>query len=385
MADIPGTPSPPPASSPAASPAPGAGGSSPAGGSSSPGSSGLGQVSQGSSGLATPPAPSGSGISGGTPAAAQSPSFRDSLRNYGVDLGNRFQDDNSALQHLAQAYQQSQQQNELARYGQEYVRHASEFQAWQRARQEEQARLQQNQNNWWKAPEYDPTWASRLMRDPTTGEIRALPGQPPDLVQKYTAWAEHQRTFMDRFAQDPIQAIRPGIEQVVQQMAGQIVEQQLTAYRQQSEAQSFVQEHSEWLHARDAQGRLIPDARTGMPALSPLGQRFLGYVQQAEQIGLRDVRAQREHALGLVQRDYLLAQAQGGQRPAPGTPAPAADPAAAARNNFLQQNAGNPPTPAAPAGNVNGAVPPASGSRGLAEMLMRDLQAQGFAPGQLIT
>lgn len=310
------------------------------------------------------------------------------MRNYGVDLTGRFQDDQSALQHLAMAYQQNQQNSELARYGQEYLRNASEFQAWQRARQEEQTRLQQNQNNWWKAPEWDASWANQIMRD-SQGNLVPAPGAPVDVVQKFTAFANHQRQFMERFSQDPIQAIRPGIEQVAQQVAQQIVEERMTAFREQNAAQSFVQEHSGWLHARDQQGNVIADPRTGRPALSDLGQRFLGYVNQAQQIGLRDVASQQAHALGLVQRDYALAQMQAGRGVA-GNPNPATppDPAAAARQNFLQQNSGNPPTPAVPApqGNVNGnPPPPSSGPRGLAEMLMRDLAAQGFQPGQMIS
>ena len=310
---------------------------------------------------------------------------REALAAYGVDLRQQFQDDHAALQHLALAYRQAQQGSELARYGQEYLQHADEFQRYlaQRQAAAEQQRAQQQQ--WWKAPEYDPRWLSQITRDPTTGELKALPGQDPSVVSKYLAWTEHQRGFLERFAQDPMKAIGPGIEQVVRQMAGELIQQQLGGYTEQQRAAAFVTENSGWLHARDASGQLVRD-QGGQPTLSDWGQRFLGYVQEAQKYGLRDVNSQQKYALGLVQRAFLLAREQG----AAGQPASQAQAAAAGavaapdvnrqqKDNFLAKAAGRAP-------NASGSLPAQRGgaassqnpSLTLAERLVRDLQANGY-------
>lgn len=327
----------------------------------------------------------------GQGAPQQPMSVRDALRGYGLDLTSQFQDDHQALQHLAGLYRQTREQADLARYGQQYLRHASDFQQWQQQRQQAAAQQQQAEQSWWKAPEYDPSWSQKLYKDPASGELKAVPGADPDLPRKYMAWIDHQRQFMDRFAQDPIAAIRPGVEQLALQVAQQVVQQQLGGYQERQVADGFVQQNSPWLHERDPQGNLVPGPN-GKPALSPLGQRFAAYVGEAEQMGLRGVEQQRRYAMGLVQRDYLSAlYSQQGQQQA-AQPAPQqqaqADPAEQARQRFLQaqQQQRQSGQQAPPGANTNGAAPAGPGQRGLQELLMREMAANGYQPGQrLIT
>lgn len=316
------------------------------------------------------------------PAAAATPGIREMLRNFGVDIN--VPDDQAAMRELANMYRQQGDLRQLAGYGQQYLQHADQFQAYQRqqedARRAEEAKRQQS---WFQAPPYDPSWASKLTRDPNTGQIGVIPGNDPSLAQKYLAWTEHQRGFMDKLAQDPIGTIRPGIEQVAREVASQMIQQQLGGYQEQNAAEQFVRQHSEWLHERDASGGLVIDQRTGRPALSQMGQRFGSYVQEAANLGLRDVAAQQKYAMSGVQRDYAIARLSQGMQ----QQTPPADPAQAARDGFLRQAAGERAAPAAPPGaGVNGQQPPPQpGNRGLMDQMLADMRAAGFQPGQQLT
>ncbi len=318
------------------------------------------------------------GGSGGQ-AQPQSAGIRDTLRGLGVDTTN-FQSDESALQYLANLHRQQGDLSQLAQYGRVYVQHADRFQAFLRQQQEEERKKQQEQQGWWKAPEYDPNWLQKLTRDPTTGALRAVDGADPNLVQKYMSWVEHQRGFLDRFAQNPIEAIRPGIEQVVQQVAQQIVQQHLSGYQENVSASQLIEHHSPWIHQRDSQGQLVMDRQTGRPQLTELGQRYAGYVRQAEQMGLSNTQAQHDYALGLVQRDFLMQQHQAAQ-----TQQAQQTANQQAQQQFLEQ--GNRPNQGANVQGTSGGAgnaPRSGGSRSLKESMLKNLQAAGFQPGSQI-
>ncbi len=345
--------------------------------------------------------PGGGGVSGVAGAGSAAPpvqqaaqaqaqaamSVRDALKGYGLDLGGSFQDDHQVLAHMAQMYRLAQQNHQMAQYGQQYVQHADKFQAYLKSQQDAaQAQQAAQQKSWWNPPEFDQSWTQKIVRDPQTGELRTIPGADPSLVQKYMGWVEHQRNFLDKLSQDPIAAIKPGLEQMIDQRAQQLMDQRFGNFQEQNQAKQFVQQNSQWLHQRDQQsGQVVIDPRTQMPALSPAGQRFLGYVQQAEQMGL-NTQAQQQYAMGFLQRDVLYAQQQAyAQQQSAQQPAQL-DPAQAAKNAFLQNAAqGGAVRPASP-GNVNGASPPiGGGSRGLQDLLMADMLAAGFQPGQQIS
>ena len=364
--------SPAPAAAPAPSPAPAPSSPSPA-----PSPSPASAVSSASAGAGAAPTPA-------TPAAAEYQGVRDALAGYGVDLRTQFQDDHAALQHLALAYRQSQQGNQLAQYGQRYMQHAGEFEQFLAQRQQAAAAQQAQQQNWFKAPEYDQRWQHQITRDPASGELRAVPGAPPDVVAKYTAWQQHQVDFQQKMASDPIGTLKPGLEQVARQMAEQAIQQHLGNFQEQTAAQSFVSEHSSWLHARDGQGNVLRDPYSGREQLSPMGQHFLGYVKEAEQVGLRNVADVQRYALRALKADVAMAQLQqfqaGAAAPAaPGTPA--LPPGQAQKDAFLaaaaaghRPNAGGSVAPVMP----NGASVSQNASINARDRLTRAFQAQGY-------
>lgn len=370
----------------------GAGGAAPAAAAPAAPASASGGVADGGSsggvaaGQQTPPyspPPAANAGEGQGQGQAASLSVRDALANYGLDLRGQFQDDHAALQYMALQMRQAQQAQQLAQYGQLYVQHADQFQRFLTQQQEEQRR-QQQQPGWWNAPQYDPTWSQKIMRDPTTGELRAVPGAPPDTVQKYLQWVEHQKTFLDRFSQDPIGAIRPGIEEVVQQVAQRMLQQQMYVQQDQQVANEFLRQNADWLYAKDQSGQVLANPQTGQPMLSEYGRRFAYYVNEAEQMGLSDSSRQQQYAMRSLQRDYLMQiyQQQGQQQQQVQAPSPQQQ----ANQQFLQQAAARNGVggPVPPAGNVQGSVPVQPSQRGLEEMLARNLAAAGFGPGQTL-
>jgi hypothetical protein len=304
------------------------------------------------------------------------------LAQYGYDVRGQFQNDHSALQHLVQVVRQAQEQQQYLPYAQQYMQHAAQFQQYLAQQQAAQAAQQSQQQQWFNAPEYDPSWSQKIYRD-QQGNLQVVPGNDPMLIHKYLAWQEHQQKFLNNFSKDPIGSIKPGIEQIVQQVAGQMVQQQLARVQEQAQAQTFIERNSEWLHQRDAAGNLAIDPRTGRPALSSLGRQFAQYVFEAESFGLRDTNSQQRYAMGLLQRDFLMSQAAGGQQQQ-AAQVPAQLPGQAVKDAFLQRAAGQvPQTAAAPPGNTNGNYQAPAGItvRGLQEMMAKEFAAAGIAPG----
>lgn len=291
------------------------------------------------------------------------------------------------MEFLARAYQQAQQGNQLAQYGQQYLQmqpYLPQFQAWLQQQQAMQRQQQAAQpQSWWKAPEFDPNWRQKITRDPVTGELKAIPGADPSIVQKYLAAVEHQQGFLDKFAFNPVEAIKPGVEQIARQIAQEMIQQHLGGFQEQTFARGWVEANSSWLHQRDQNNNLVRDV-SGRPQLSPYGQRFAQYVQQAEQGGMRDVTRQRDYALGMIQRDYLAAQYQGQAQQQT-----AQQQGDAAKQQFLQQaaqpqhvpNRGGQTTQGVPNnGSANGV--PMRTTRDLASAMMQAMGQNGYQPGQ---
>lgn len=365
------------------------------------GSAGLGSLS-GATG--TPPGDAGasslatSGSDEAAASAAAMTSLRDAARGAGFQGLERFTDDHSFLQHLllqaqqAQQYQhQLQQAQQLAGYGRKYLQHAQPFEQYLEQQKRAQ-QAQQTKDPWFKAPEYDPAWRARLTRDPQTGEIRAVPGAPPDLVGKYLSAVEHRENFLDKFAFDPIGAIKPGVEEVVRQIAQEIVEQQLGSYQSTQTSRQILQQNAEWLYERDQHSGRPVYNQNGQPQLSQAGQVYYGHLQRAAQMGFQNDQQAHEYAYSMLQRDLALAQLkqlQGKQGQAPQqaqapqqsqsqqqTPQQQGEDA---KNGFLQRAAGNAAggkrRPGHGAGNAAGA--PSGEGRSLVDSMRSAFKAAG--------
>lgn len=247
-------------------------------------------------------------------------SVRDYLKenNFG-DVAQQFQDDRAAVHHLVTGYRQAeqarQQAEQFAVYGQQVVPHWSAFQDYLRQRQqaEQQQQKQQaatSQEPWWKpywqAPDYDPSWEKLIRRD-EQGNLTAAPGAPPDVVAKYANYAQYRQQQADRLMANPFAYIEEPVKTLARQMAEQVVQEKMSSYQEQTYAKEFTDKNSDWLYT------VAPDGRK---VLSQYGESFKTYAQQAQDMGVVDVRKQQEYATAMLQRDYYYGQANGQQQQA---------------------------------------------------------------------
>lgn len=342
---------------------------------------------------ATSPGTSGSGEGGAAGNAAASGgtdwvSIREAAQRAGYADAAKFQDDGTFLTQLILQAQQARQAQELAQYGRQYLQHADQFQAYLRSQQEAAQRQQQQQQQpWWKAPEYDPTWRYKLTRDPQTGEIRPAPGADPEVVRKYMQAIEHRDQFLDKFAFNPIEAIKPGIEEVARAVAQQIVQEQLGGFRGQLQAQQIVQQASPWLYERDQQGNYVY-GQDGRPQLSAAGRLYRTYAQQGYELGIRNDAQLHAYAEGLVQRDLALLklqqlQAQQGGQQQQQQAAAAGDAAKAA---FVERAAGSGGArhiPSSGGSETNGGGTQNGKGQPLAERMRAAFRAKGITDDQV--
>lgn len=260
------------------------------------------------------------GAATATPAPASPPGspIRDAIGRFSPQLASRFQDDNSALQHLLQAHEQAQRSQQYEPYVQQYIQNAGAFQQWQAEKQKQLAAQQADQKKWFTAPEFNPAWRDQVEQDPQTGEYRVKNGFSPDTLPKYRAALEHQRDFLSKFAFDPIESIKPGLEQIVSEMAQKVIQENLGQFQNRTTATDLVRQNSQIIHQRDANGNVVTDPNTGRPTLNPYGQRIAEYVAWLEKTGVTDIQAQWQLAQGLAQRDYFVQQSQQQQSAATG-------------------------------------------------------------------
>lgn len=250
---------------------------------------------------------------GNSPAnAAQAQQQMRTARQVAQSMGydpSAYTSDTEMLRDLVNRAQQANQLQQMAQYGQQYVQHASEFNSWMRQRQEEAAakEAQAAKETWWKAPEFDPEWRSKIVRD-SNGNLTVMPGASPDIISKYANAVEHRDKFLEKFAFDPIGAIQPGIEEIAGKLIQQAIEQRFSVVEDQNFAKDYISKNSSWLHKRDASGNTIMDRNTGKPALSPYGRAFVHYVSQAANYGITNENQRASYATSMVQRDFMRHQ-----------------------------------------------------------------------------
>ena len=374
--------------------------SAPAADSSSP-PSGAAVSSQGTSSTApssSAPAADGAAAATSPAAAAQvQASWRDQLREHGVDLTS-VADEKQALAALAQAYRDAQQLRPIAPYASAYQQHATQSAEYMKSQQARQAPQQaQQQGPWyeqfgWKPPEWNPAWGSLLTTD-AEGRVVAKPGAPPDLVPKYYAHEQWRREQLEKFASNPYEFFQQPIEHLATQIAQREVQRHLSSFQDQSGAREFVAQNSPWLYEKDTAGQIKMEQAfnpatgryTQQPMLSPWGARFKECVQGEAERQARhnysDIEEQKARALQQVQLEYALYQLGQNQQAGAATPgAPAGNGAAPrtprqqANEQFLQ---GNNAPGKRPGGNAANAQTPINGMN-LEQILQQRFKAAGI-------
>jgi len=271
---------------------------------------------------AQPPLPASSppaattGQLGGEQAGSQGEwtGIRDALRSQGINLPDGL-DDQAIVRQLGQSYQQAQQyQNQVrqleqyAQYGQAIMPHWDKFQGWlQEQNSAAQAKQQKDAqapwySKWHNPPEYNQAWDRLIERDPVTGQLRVVPGADPTILPKYTQYQAYQRQTAEKLLANPYQFFEEPIRHIAQEVAEKIAKQNLTSYQDNLFSDNFVQQNASWLVQKDQSGRAV--------SLTPEGQAFRGFVLEAEQMGVKDVRAQQHYATRMLERELALQNLQ---------------------------------------------------------------------------
>jgi hypothetical protein len=284
------------------------------------------------------------------------------LRQYGYDASS-YQSDQAAMAAVALQLRQAEQ------YRAQIQPQWSQFQAWQQqqaAAQQQAAQAQQK--SWFEAPEYDPRWTDAIGYD-AAGNPYLKSGYAPDTFEKIKRWNEHLGNFHRNLARDPIGTLRPGLEEVVQEVASRMIQQQMGQYQEQQRAAQIISNNAPWMYQFDPQTKQpVMDPMTGRQAFSEWGNRYRQYVAEAVQMGIPDSMRQHNYAERSVLAEMAMARAQ--SQAAPAQAQAAGD---AAKNQFLQQSQRQP--------NVSGAVPANGGSqprKNLRDRMMADAQGAGI-------
>lgn len=385
-----GAPAATPAASPATTPTPSA--SSPA----APAAAATTTPSAASSA----PATGGTSTPAASPAPAATPSWLDGFRQAGVFQGDVSED--AARARLIQDARDAQQLRQLAPFATEYQQHQNEFQEFLRQRQAD-AQKKQAETDWtknlgWNPPEYDPNWVTQLKRD-DQGNIVALPGAPADIAIKYQRYEQWRQQEVQKLVSNPGKYMEPYMRHIATEIAKEQAQQNVGSYKEQVEAQGFIQQHSDWLFDRDASGQIksqsVFNPKTGKydttKTLSPLGRMFYERLSdynnqgfsaaQQQQFAFNDVRI--AYMSSPEYTKYLLAEQQKQQAAAagqqPGGGAGAATPEQTARQQanaaFLQKT--NPATPPTPTGGNAVPAPQQVTRHNLGDILLKRMKEQG--------
>jgi hypothetical protein len=273
---------------------------------------------------------------------------------------------------LAYGYRGYENSRPYVEFASQMLPYASEFKQWLADKNATAAKEQAQKQPFHGVPEFDPRWRQQIVRDPQTGELRPANGAPLDVVSKFTKYANWRQDWEDKFSQDPIGALKPGLEEFVRPLVQQAIQDSFQQYRGETFAQNFVQQNSDWLHQRDAQGNVLRDPVTGREVLTPIGAEFGRHVAELERAGIRDLSLQQQIARERV--ELQLRRMQAAQ-----SPQAAAQKNEQAKQNLLQQGA----TRQSSRGGTLAAAASPSGTRQngrnrLVDAALADLKAAGF-------
>lgn len=187
----------------------------------------------------------------------------------------------------------------------------------------------QQPESWWKAPKIERAWLEKVQRDPQTGAIVPKDGVSFDIARQVENWLSWRQETEQKFYDDPLAVLGPGIEQKVAPLVEKAIEARLGQVRMQAQAAEFERQNAAWLYQGDAQGNLLYDQATRQPILTQAGQAFTTTVQALRQAGVQDLDTLTKLAMQQVHYQALLAQQQnpsaqppvpGSQQPTPGLP-----------------------------------------------------------------
>lgn len=314
-------------------------------------------------------------------------SWRDRLsQQAGVDLSG-YDSDEQALQFLAgelnkaQSLQsQVEQAQPLVQYGQEYLRHAADFQKWQ---QEQQAAATQEPADPYAPPEYDPAWLGMVRQD-ESGALVPDParGGTPEIVSKL----QNHINWRQNFAANPYKHLESFVDRRAEERAKALVEERFQQMNEQFHTQQFITNNRDWLFEHDQNGRVAVDPQ-GRQVLSEEGRVFSQFLQQAQQSGFEG-QQQQAAAMQALEAWRFGRRGAGNGQPQQSPQQAAQQQAQQQKQDFLTQAAGFTEHTNQPAASTQGAgdpnAPPQNPNMSLADRMRADLKAAGIKDEDLV-
>jgi hypothetical protein len=250
------------------------------------------------------------------------------------------------------------------------------YQAEQQAARQRQMEREQAERSrpWVDLPKFERQLMQFVARDPSTGELVAKPGAPPDLLARYQEFQQRYEETAWNLVTAPEKVLADPIRQLVAAEAAGIVREQMAEYQRQQQVQGILRDNSSWLFAPDP-------GPAGRPVLSEAGRLFHLHVQEAAAMGIADDARQAAYARRQLEADLIrLLHQRAGAAPT------AAAASAAQKDGFLNAAGANRPAAAPPsAPPAAGLSPGAGGDRAVAATMMARLRAAGISDDHVFT
>lgn len=262
------------------------------------------------------------------------------------------QDDTSIARSLYESMEREksatrnlQQYQQLIPYAQEYMQHKDAFEQWRNGQVPQQQQPQQaapqapqkEERAPWLGPEVKPEHKRYLVKD-ENGRDAIAENAPLDARYSLENYLQHRADFAQNFLNNPEEALGPMIQQQAQQIAQNMIEEELGSRDEHTYISSLEDQNKDWLYEGDG----TTPTREGLAIQQ--------YIQSAAQMGINGAEQRWEYATAMVERDLMLRlgesekraqQAQQFQQGLPqqqAAPAPQQAPAAPVAQNSAEKD-----------------------------------------------
>lgn len=324
----------------------------------------------------------GTATTAAAPAAA--PSWLDGFRKDGFTTTET--DEAKVRQQLLQSHRDAERLRPLAPALTAYQQHAQQFHQWLGEQQKAAAKPANEDwtSKFWNPPASDFDALRRQVTTDAQGNVVAAPGAAPDAVVKFQAAQAFRQAEVEKLLSNPFKYMEPAIRHIAEEIASKQAQQGVGQYREQQEAQTFIQQHSDWLFDKDDKGSVktqsVFNPATGrhdsQQVLSQWGQRFVGHLNEAAQGGMPPA-MQEKYALQAIQNEYMSSPAYAASVIAKAQPPAVGTPREQGNAKFLA-TANPAAAPAATGGNAV-TTPTKVNRNNLAEVMLKRFQDAGVS------
>ena len=192
-----------------------------------------------------------------------------------------------------------QQYQQLIPYAQEYMEHKEAFENWRNGQtQPQQAPApapqapQKEERAPWLGPEVKPEHKRYLVKD-ENGRDAIAENAPLDARYSLENYLQHRADFAQNFLNNPEEALGPMIQQQAQQIAQEMIAEELGERDEMSYVQGLEEQNKDWLYEEDGK---TPTQE---------GLAVQQYIAQAAEMGINTPEQRWEYATALVERDLL--------------------------------------------------------------------------------